>query len=336
MLPEWTLNKCSSLLLSVMQSGALRSNLGTPVPSCNNAYTHSNSRHGERATFTLQFTYTEWQANFGKVNWNIMKLMVLGIAVSGVAGWLSGWVVNYLADTLPRTRRFSVPACAHCGETFPLWSYLTFQPCPKCGRSRGLRAWIVQVAMVAVSIYAWIKPHRMGYVLGLLLLTYFAVVVVIDLEHRLILHPTSVVGALLALGIGVWQNGVLPTLEGGLAGFAIMLALYYLGVLFSKYRARKLQAAGQEADGEEALGAGDVILAGILGLVLGWPIIWFALLLGILLGGVVGIILLAALLLRGLYGKQALMVFMPYGPYFIMSAFIILFLPNWITGVLGK
>jgi hypothetical protein len=41
------------------------------------------------------------------------------------------------------------------------------------------------------------------------------------------------------------------------------------------------------------------------------------------------------MLVRGLYGRQALMVFMPYGPYFIMSAFIILFLPNWITGVLS-
>ena len=176
----------------------------------------------------------------------------------------------------------------------------------------------------------------MGYALGMLLLTYFVVVVVIDVEHRLILHPTSIVGALIALGIGLWLQGIRPTLLGGLGGFGIMLLLYYLGVLFSKYRARRMRAAGMETDTEEALGWGDVILAGILGLVLGWPIIWFGLLLGILLGGVVGILLLAAMLLRGHYGKQALMVFMPYGPYFILSAFFILFLPNWIVGVMGK
>ena len=97
-----------------------------------------------------------------------------------------------------------------------------------------------------------------------------------------------------------------------------------------------MRAAGQETDAEEALGAGDVILATILGLVIGWPVIWFALLLGILLGGVVGIVLVATMLIRDRYGKKALMVFMPYGPYFIMSAFIILFLPNWITGVIGR
>ncbi len=194
----------------------------------------------------------------------------------------------------------------------------------------------MQIAMLVVSLYTWLRPHAMGYVLGMLVLTYFALVVVIDMEHRLILHPTSIVGAVLALGIGLRVNGLRATLLGGLVGLAFMLLLYYGGVLFSKYRARRMRAAGQEADAEEALGAGDVILATILGLLIGWPFIWFALLLGILLGGVVGIILMAAMLVRGLYGKQALMVFMPYGPYFIMSAFIILFLPNWITGVLGR
>jgi leader peptidase (prepilin peptidase)/N-methyltransferase len=199
-----------------------------------------------------------------------------------------------------------------------------------------MRPWLVQIAVLAVSLYTWFRPHAMGYALGLLLLTYFAVVIVIDLEHRLILHPTSIVGAVLAAGIGLLLNGVIPTVLGGLAGFAIMLLLYLLGILFSRYRARRMRAAGQEADEEEALGAGDVILAGILGLVLGWPLIWFTLLLGILLGGLVGIILLVGMVVRGLYGKQALMVFMPYGPYFVLSAFFVLFLPNWIVAVVPK
>src|SRR5512138_1357003 len=266
-----------------------------------------------------------------------MKSMNFVIVVPIIAGWLGGWVVNYLADTLPRTRRFSRPTCAQCGEPYRIANYLLVGACERCGHKRELRPWLVQIAMIAVSLYTWFRPQpKMGYALGLLLLIYFAVVVVIDLEHRLILHPTSIVGAVLALGIGLLMNGIVPTVLGGLAGFGIMLALYYLGVLFSRYRARKLRAAGQEADEEEALGAGDVILAGILGLVLGWPLIWFTLLLGILLGGLVGIVLLIGMMVRGLYGKQALMVFMPYGPYFVLSAFFILFLPNWIISMWPK
>ncbi|MRR32837.1 hypothetical protein EG834_21460, partial [bacterium] len=63
-------------------------------------------------------------------------------------------------------------------------------------------------------------------------------------------------------------------LLGGLAGFTIMFVFYLLGVAFAKARARRMRAAGLETDDEEALGAGDVILSTVLGLFLGWPLIW--------------------------------------------------------------
>jgi leader peptidase (prepilin peptidase)/N-methyltransferase len=188
--------------------------------------------------------------------------------------------------------------------------------------------------MLTLALFAWLQPQQMGYLLAMLVLTYFAVVIVIDVEHRLILRPTSAVGGLLALGIGLWLRGALPTLIGGLAGFAIMAAFYYVGVLFTRLRARRMQAAGMGTDNEEALGGGDVILAGILGLLLGWPLIWFGLLLGVFLGGLIGLILLLVAIVRRQYGKQALMLFMPYGPSFVFSAFLIMFLPNLVAGLL--
>ncbi len=253
-----------------------------------------------------------------------------------IIGWLSGWVVNYLSDTLPFSYIFARPVCMQCAEGYPLGTYLGFRPCKHCGHSRGLSPWIIQIIMLAVSLYTWINPHRMGYALGMVLLTYYAVVFFIDIQHRLILHPTSIFGALLGLGLGTWLHGLLPTLLGGLGGFVIMLILYYFGMLFSKLRAKRMGAAGQEADDEEALGAGDVILAGVLGLIIGWPFIWFSLLLGILLGGIFGVFLVSYLVVTKKYGKEALMVFMPYGPFFIASAFFIMFVPNWIMAVVPK
>ena len=176
----------------------------------------------------------------------------------------------------------------------------------------------------------------MGYALGMILLTYFAIVFVIDFEHRLILHPTSIFGAFFGLGLGIWINGLFSTLIGGLAGLIIMLVFYYLGVLFSRFRARRMQTAGQDSDNEEALGFGDVILAGVLGLTLGWPFIWFGLLLGILLGGLVGVIMVLYLMIAKRYKTEALMVFMPYGPFFITSAFLILFIPTLIAPIVPK
>jgi len=123
----------------------------------------------------------------------------------------------------------------------------------------------------------------------------------------------------------------MPTLVGGLSGLRIMLAFYFLGVLFARYRAKRMRAAGEEPDDEEALGAGDVILVAILGLMVGWPLIWFGLLVGILLGGAVSLLIVLWLVISRQYGKNALMLFIPYGPYFIISAYLILFLPQWLA-----
>lgn len=245
-------------------------------------------------------------------------------------GWLAGTLVNYLADVLPFTRRFSQPVCHQCNAPFTWKDYILFQPCQN-GHSRGARLWIVQVAMIIISTYIWIKPpSKIGYALGLILIIYFGTIFVIDMEHRLILHPTSIVGSFLGLGIGWLKWGLLPTLLGGLGGLLIMLAFYYFGVLFTRIRTKRMLAQGLEADDEEALGAGDVILVAILGLIVGWPLILFCLLYGILLGGFFSLLFVIWLAATQKYEKNALMLFIPYGPYFITSASLIIYFPKFV------
>jgi prepilin signal peptidase PulO-like enzyme (type II secretory pathway) len=178
------------------------------------------------------------------------------------------------------------------------------------------------VAAMAIfsSLFIWINPpSHLNYILGLLVLTYFGVVTVIDLEHRMIIGPVSIIGVILGLTVGIWAHGIVPTLLGGLAGLAIMGFLYLIGMLFARYRAKKL---GSD-DNEEALGFGDVILAGILGLMLGWPTIWFGLLLGILAGGIISLIIIIYLQLTRKY--QTMSFFIAYGPYLILGATLVLF-----------
>jgi prepilin signal peptidase PulO-like enzyme (type II secretory pathway) len=261
---------------------------------------------------------------------------ILPYLIPILTGWVVGFIVNYLADVLPVTRKFSVPVCPNCNSAYATTDYLLFRACQTCQRRRSMRTWFVFILMIGISMYIWTTPPKSGFVLGSLLLTYFAVVFVIDVEYRLILHITSIFGALLALGLGWLSHGIESTLIGGLAGFAIMYALYYLGVLFSKFRARKMQEAGQEVDDEEALGGGDVILASILGLLLGWPLIWFSLLLGIFAAGLFGVVLIIIMLVRRKYKEQALMLFMPYGPFLIAGAFCIIFAPQLVRAIIPK
>ena len=192
----------------------------------------------------------------------------------------------------------------------------------------------MQILAVIAFAYFWVfPPERLGIPLGMLVLIYFGILTVIDLEHRLILHPTSLAGAILGLIVGIFiysrkyslLGSLGQSLLGGVIGFGIMFLLYQFGVLVARLRARKMQAAGQAADEEEALGGGDVYLAGVLGLMLG-PVIINALVYGVLLGGLVSLVFIVALLIRRRYAGNALMTFIPYGPYFIVSAFYLLFL----------
>ena len=257
-----------------------------------------------------------------------MNFMPTNLVISIIFGLGAGWLVNYLADVLPYTRRFSRPICQLCGASFGLWDYLLFRSC-KNGHRRKLRLWIVQIVILAASIYTWLQPSsKIGYFPGLVLIVYFGVVFVIDMEHRLILHPTSIFGAIFGLVFGIISHKVLPTLLGGLGGLLIMLVFYFLGVLFTRIRAKRLIAMGQEPDDEEALGSGDVILVTILGFTVGWPLIWLCLLYGILLGGLVSLIIVVWMIVSGRYKTGALMTFIPYGPYFIVTAGLIVYFPK--------
>lgn len=250
-------------------------------------------------------------------------------------GWVAGWLVNYLSDVLPITRRLSRPACLQCGASFSAAPYLFLRPCPN-GHARPIRVWLAQAALTLLSVYAFFQPPlKIGYWGGALLLAYFGVVFVIDMEHRLILHPTSIAGLALAALLGTLRQGVAGSLKGGLTGLAIMLVFYYFGVLFGRVRAKRMRAQGMEADDEEALGQGDIILVTILGfLVGGWYLIVFLILLSTLLGGAVSVLLIARLALSRRYNANALMVFIPYGPYFIAGATLIVFFPKLLQAIL--
>ena len=251
-----------------------------------------------------------------------------------VIGWLAGLVVNYVSDVLPVTRRFSQPACHNCQVSFSWVDYLTMRACRNCGTRRDLRMWIVQVVTVASFLYFWLSPpNALGLPLGLIVLTYFGIIIVIDMEHRLILHPTSKFGAVLGVIVGTYiyspvvgvGYAFIKSVLGGVAGFAIMFILYQLGALVARLRARKMESAGQADDGEEALGGGDVYLMGVLGLMLGWPNIILGITAGALIGGVVALLALIQVFIKRRYAQDSLMTFIPYGPSLVLGAFYILY-----------
>lgn len=244
----------------------------------------------------------------------------MGIIFGIVMGWVAGAVVNYLSDVLPYRRRLSTPFCLACDAPQPVLNYLLWpRRCLSCGWKRTRRAWLVDFVYLGIGAWLWQSaPERLGFWFSLLLLAYFGVVVVIDIEHRLIMHPVSWFGAALGLGLGASMHGVWNAVLGGVAGYGCMFVLYVAGVGLMRLIQRR---RGKLVD-DTALGFGDVNLSGVLGLVLGWPGVVGGLMFTVFIGGAFSLVyLLVMLVLRRYRAFTAL----PYGPFLIAGAVIVLF-----------
>jgi leader peptidase (prepilin peptidase)/N-methyltransferase len=241
-----------------------------------------------------------------------------------ILGWIGANLVNFLADVLPSERKITAPKCNRCGEHLSWKYYILLESCRHCVARPSLRHKVILIlGPVLTGLLAQFPLESLGNYGAILWLVYFSVVIVIDLEHRLILHTVSIAGAVLGLIYGSMNHGFLNTLLGGGAGFGLMLIFYFLGELFVRVLSK---SRGEEIE-EIALGFGDVNLAGVIGLLLGWPGIIAGIILAILIGGVVSGVFLVLQVLRKKYqAYQAL----PYGPFLVLSAVVLLFISQLI------
>jgi hypothetical protein len=266
------------------------------------------------------------------------NLIVSGtIAFPLLAGLAAAWLVNYLADVLPHTLRLTRPACPNpdCRQPLPWGEYLLLRRCRSCGRRRGRRPVLVILLLAAISIYLWAEPPAdLGYWPALLLFAYLTLVALIDLEHRLILRSLSIAGLLICAAAGILLHGWQSALYGLLAGFGVMAVFYLFGMLFTRLRARRLGEDPRQA--EEAFGSGDITLGSLLGLLLGWPLIWGGLLLGLLLYGILSLLILLGLVLLRRYRQHAWTMFLPLGPGFILMAVLMIYFPALVSAFLPK
>lgn len=182
-----------------------------------------------------------------------------------------------------------------------------------------LRSVVVELLMTAVAVWLWVSGAGLsGYGSALVLAAIFTLIAVIDIEHRLILHVVSLPSIVLVglLGILDPARGVAKTLLGGVVGFGAVLLLYLFGLVFAAWMARR---RGQELD-EVAFGFGDVTLATIIGLAVGWPGVILALTLGVLSAGAFSLVSVLWMLIRRRY--QPYLPF-PYGPFLILGACLV-------------
>ncbi len=280
------------------------------------------------------------------------------IPLAFVFGFVGGVVVNLLADYLPARRHH------HLANADPFVSRSAVPPLPEFiprrtdGRPWPLPLWSGLIATLArVPVFDPLRRvRRISTELGLavafgwiasvygdqrslpFLLFYaavFALVTIVDVEYRWILFETIWPPALVAIAeAAFWPRVNLETsLRGGLYGFLSLFALYILGILF----ARLVGSLRRRRIGRTVLGFGDVRMATLGGLIVGWNAIGPALLIMILTGAVAALVFIANKVLRA--GHYRFFSAIPYGPYIVIGFATMLYTPwlvgNILAGVLG-
>ena len=236
-------------------------------------------------------------------------MTVTFIILSALFGLVVGSFLNVCIDRLPAKKSLAYPP-SHCDacqkplkiqDLIPVVSYLWLRgKCRYCGMKIPQRVLWVEVFSGAVFAFlfwryglSWEFPLTAFYSSVLLVLA------MIDLRHNLILNVVVYPTAIIALIIGFFlpDFDVFKGALGGAIGFSILL----IPALVMR----------------KGMGWGDVKMAALIGLMLGFPIVFVGLFLGILLGGI-----FAALLL--LFRKKSRKDTIPFGPWLALGAFIAL------------
>jgi leader peptidase (prepilin peptidase)/N-methyltransferase len=248
--------------------------------------------------------------------------LLLGAAWGAVLNWFAGSIAE------EGEVRLRAPSCTKCGAKMPARSvipllgyFMAGGRCPGCREAIPARVPVVE-AVTAILFAALYLKYGLSWALVILLVysTMLIILFVTDLEHfilpSIVTYPALLLAALVALVVtlahyslpwalffagsgfvAIFNNFLLCALAGGACG-ALLL---FLIVVLSK----------------GGMGMGDVVLAGLLGLMVGFPLVFIALFLSILAGGII-----AAALLISRRKKRREMI--PFGPFLCIGGMVTL------------
>jgi leader peptidase (prepilin peptidase)/N-methyltransferase len=152
-------------------------------------------------------------------------------------------------------------------------------------------------------------------------------ITVIDIEHRLILFVVILPSCIFALVVAALSpendKPFSDFVMGGVLGFALFFAMFLGGVAFSTLA----------NTGEIAFGFGDVMLATLSGLILGWRAFIFASLITVFVGAFGAVVYLVGRTV--IRRRHRWFTPLPYGPYIVVGTLVMLLFRDDVARLLG-
>lgn len=259
--------------------------------------------------------------------------LIISYILVGAVGLCVGSFLNVVIYRLPEGMSLATPGshCPKCQyalrwyDNIPLLSYLILGGrCRRCKVHIPFRYTAVELANTLLWLLCAFLFREESIPLAclyMLAMSVFLCIFFIDLEHMIIYDRFQVLLLLIAAASIFFDKsfGWLSHLIGGVAGFAVF---YLICVVFTAV-AKK-----------EGLGGGDIKLAGVAGLLLGWE----RLLLSMLLATIPAAVIMSILLRRTSAEEEQARQF-PFAP-FLVSGFAISLLfgeqiIHWYLSLLG-
>ena len=241
------------------------------------------------------------------------------IVVFALLGMAVGSFLNVLIDRLPAHQSpfFPPSHCPSCQRRLsakdltPVFSYIWLRGrCRYCQAPIPRRLLWVEVGTGALFAYLyWHYGLSPELAVATFYFCLFIVIMVIDLEHRLILNRVVYPSAVIALAISLFlsQLEVVPEIRWAATGGAIGLGLFLAIAIVSR----------------GGMGWGDVKMVALIGLVVGFPLVFVALFLAVVSGGLVAVVLMLA---RAKSRQQGI----PFGPFLSLGTMATLLWGNQI------
>ena len=206
--------------------------------------------------------------------------------------------------------------CLHCGHTLewydliPVLSFIFLKS--KCRYCNNKISWQYPIVELATGILFILIFNIQYSILFLLFWFYitsiFIVIFIYDLKHYIIPDKVIYPAIIIATGFNLFNN----------IQYSIFNIQSIFNFLFPAFLASGFFYAIIIITKGKGMGGGDVKLAFLMGLLLGWPIILLSLFSSFILGSLVGIFLI-------LIGKKKMGSAIPFGPFLIIGTFMGLF-----------
>lgn len=264
-----------------------------------------------------------------------IALIFFAFGFGSIIGSFLNVVILRLPEGQSLAGRSRCPKCGHqlgVLDLVPILSFIFLRgSCRYCKTKISPRYLILEAitGLLYAAAFYYLNPMHLVSIVPLLkywlVLAVLVAVFMIDLEHFIILDiivvPAAalivVLNLILDLSFHIKILSLQSHLVSGALAAAALWLLFYLVWRFSSGK---------------WLGFGDVKLAILLGLILGWPQILVGFMLAVMLGGVTSLFLL-------LFSTKTLKSQIPFGTFLALGTVLALFygdkLLNWYLAILG-